>query len=337
MNPRTLKRLAIALIVLVVAWAGLALAQHLGRDREGRIRLASFDPGVADGVLIRHRSDTLRFVRQGDGWLVNGNRANAGYVNDLLHALADTTAPSELAAKAASSLPQLGLDTADAWTVEALLGTRVLTALDVGNHGDGYSTIYVRKPGATTAYQLTQGQLADVTDRMADDWRDKTVAQVVPESVAVVQVRRGARAYTLTRGAKGWRLGAAPADSAAVASMLSQYRDVQATGFPTAAQADTARRARPSREVTLEAAGGRPLLVLQLDSTTGSYWVRRQGDSTLYQLDDYTVGLMTPADSTLRARPGKPAPPARAAAATTAGTKPARRRRPLPLGGKTGH
>lgn len=305
MNPRTLRRLAAILAVLVVAWAALGLARRLGRDREGRIRLAPFDPLTADGALLVHHADTLRFARRGGAWLVNGHAANAGLVTGMLHGLADTAAPSELAAEQASSLPQMGLDSGAAWTVTALLGPRALGSLLLGHAGDTYTSVYARRPGSTDAYLLMQAQLAAIPDRLPDDWRDKTIARVAPESVWTVQVRRGARAYTLARGATGWSLGRAPADSAAVAGLLGQYRDLQASGFASAAQADSARRTRPGREVTLAAKGGRPLLVLQLDSTAGGYWTWPEGDSTTYRLESWTADQLAPADSTLR--PKKPA------------------------------
>jgi Domain of unknown function (DUF4340) len=326
MNPRTLKRLAVVLGILVVAWVGLGLAQRLGRDREGRIRLASFDPGYADGALVVHHADTLRFVRRGAAWLVNGHAANAGFVTDMLRGLADTTAPSELVSERASSLPQLGLDSASAWSVTALLGRRVLGTLLLGTRGTTYSSVYARRPGATTAYLLTQGQLAGITDRLPDDWRDKTIAKVAPESVAVVQVRRGARGYTLTRGAAGWKLGQARADSTAVAALLSQFRDLEAAGFASPAQADSARGEATTRQVTLEAKGGRPLLVLEMDSTIAGYWTRRQGDSTTWRLDGWTADQLTPADSILRPKQAR-RPPSRVTA-SSAGRRPGSARPP---------
>jgi hypothetical protein len=63
-----------------------------------------------------------------------------------------------------------------------------------------------------------------------------------------------------------------------------------------------ARRARTSREVTLQAKGGRPRLVLLMDSTAAGYWTRPAGDSTTYRLENWTVDQLAPADSTLRPR-----------------------------------
>ncbi len=311
MNSRTLTRFAAVLVVLLVAWAGLGLARHMGRGHAGRIRLTAFDPGVADGALVVHRTDTLRFVRRGGGWLVNAHTANDALVTGLLRALADTEAVAELISTDRSTLPQLGLDSASAWRISALLGRRVLGALMLGTRGTTNQSVYVRQPGATTAFLLTAGQLADATDRLPDDWRDKTIARIAPESVWTVVVRRGTGGYTLTRSGRVWSTGRGRADAGAVAALLGQFKDLEAAGFASAAQADSARASEPARAVVLRTRAGRPLLALQMDSTLAGYWTERAGDSTVYRLDGWTVDQLAPADSILRPKKKAAVHPAR--------------------------
>jgi hypothetical protein len=306
MSARTLKRLAAALAALVVIWLGLSLARRARRDTEGRLPAARFDPKAVDQALIVKGTDTLRFVKRGDGWYVNALPADASLVSELVSALTDTAAPSELVAQNASSHRQLGLDSSDARRVSVLEGGRTLAALLVGNRGGSYGTVYVRRPGKTAAYQLG-GQLAALVDRPLDGWRNRTIAKLAPDSVAEVQVRRRKREYTLMRDDSGWRLGNGAADSSAVAGLLGRFRDLEAAGFATAAQADSARFAPPARTVQLLAQGGRPLLVLSMDSTATGFWVRRSGDSTTYRLDNWTANGVSPADSTLRKKPPRSA------------------------------
>ncbi len=299
MNAQTLKRLAVALVALIVVWLGISLLRRAGRDREGRLALPRFDPKTVDQALIVRGADTLRFVRRADGWAVNGHRANATAVGDMLSALADTAAQSELVAENASSHQRLGLDSATARRVTISQGGKTVLRLLLGSQS--YGSLYVRKPGDNAAY-LFRGSLTEVAGRQPDDWRDKTIARVEPESVTAVAVQRGKRAYSLKREVRRWSLGSTAADSAAVARLLGQFQDLQAAGFPTEAQAESARFNRPARVVQLAASGGKPLLVLRMDSTAGGFWVRRDGDSTTYRLDAWTVGQLAPADSTLRKR-----------------------------------
>jgi hypothetical protein len=77
---------------------------------------------------------------------------------------------------------------------------------------------------------------------------------------------------------------------------------VEAAGFATAAQADSASFARPDRRAALLRTDGTPLLALAFDSTASGFWVRTEGDSTVYRMDGWAVDRLTPADSTLKGK-----------------------------------
>jgi hypothetical protein len=96
-------------------------------------------------------------------------------------------------------------------------------------------------------------------------------------------------------------LDSGPADSAAIAALLADYRQVEAAGFATKAQADSARFVRPDRRAALLRADGTPLITLAFDSTANGFWVQAGRDSTVYRVDNWFADRLTPADSTLRA------------------------------------
>jgi len=299
MNAQTLRRLALLLAGLVLVWLGVGLWRRIGRDTDRGIRLTRFDPKAVDQALLAGPTDTLRFAKTAGGWTVNGHPASTATVSDLLNALADTAAQSELVAQSAASLPQLGLDSAGARRLAVLGSGKTLAELLVGKPGDVYGTVLVRKVGEARVYAL-KGQLGSLVGRPQDDWRDRVIAQVPAESVLAINVQRGKRTYSLKRDGKVWRLGSAPADTAAVARLLLQFRDLDAAGFPTEAQADSARFAPATRAVQLSGAGGRTLVDLRMDSVANTFWVRRAGDSITYRIDAWTADQLAPADSLLR-------------------------------------
>jgi hypothetical protein len=302
MNPRTLRQLGVALAVLVVVWLGLSALGRTRRDTAGRMTMSRFDPKTVDAAEIAHGADTLRFTRRATGWEVNGWRADRSLVQSLVGYLADTSAVTELVAQNALAHEELGLDSAHAWRVSALQGGHTVADLFVGN-GGAYGSVYVRKPGQQAAYQLSSG-LADLVTKPLSGWRDRTIADVPPDSVVEVDVRRGRKSYTVTRAKGGWRLDSGAADSAAVSRLLGAAHPLYGDGFPTAAQTDSLRRARLVRTVRLLGTAQRPLLVLSVDSVgPNSLWARREGDSTVYQLLDFKVQDLMPADSTLRPKP----------------------------------
>ncbi|HET9275337.1 MAG TPA: hypothetical protein VFN96_04640, partial [Gemmatimonadales bacterium] len=76
-------------------------------------------------------------------------------------------------------------------------------------------------------------------------------------------------------------------------------------GFANPAQTDSAKFARPDRQVTLIRADGSPLLKLAFDSTATGFWVRGGEDSTVYRMDTWSADRLTPSDSTLKPKPAK--------------------------------
>jgi hypothetical protein len=109
-------------------------------------------------------------------------------------------------------------------------------------------------------------------------------------------------AFIGTPGYAGVTAPGGHADSAAVAELLSSYRQVEAAGFATPAQAHAAQFGRPDRRLALLRADGSPLLNLVFDSTATGFWARAAGDSTVYRLDTWSVDRLLPSDSTLKAK-----------------------------------
>lgn len=159
---------------------------------------------------------------------------------------------------------------------------------------------YFRLAGQPQVY-LVQGTLAGLLERGADDWRDHRIATVPVDSIAAIQVQRGARSYRLTKGDKGWTLApAGPVDTAAANRLRQAYGEIDAAGFASRAQADSARFDHPDRRVTLFHADGSPLLRLAFDSTAQGFWVRADSATTIYRMEAWSVDRLAPADSTLR-------------------------------------
>jgi hypothetical protein len=318
MNAQTLKRLGGVLAALVVVWLGLGLAHRAGRDTARRLVLPRLDTRSVDRARIVHGADTLRFARSAGHWSVNGHDADQGQIGELLGAVIDTTGGSDLVSRRTASLKALGLDSTDATGLTLYAGDRPVLSLLVGLRSQDYTGVYVRLPGDSAAYRITWGQLADLaSEHKATQWWNKVIAKVPPDSVARIDVRTGRTGYSLAKHGASWQLGTHAADSSAVTEFLERFRDLEASRFATPAQEDSARFPPQGRGVQLLAAGGRPLLVLRMDSTAGGVWSRRNGDSTIFILDNWTANGLTPPDTTLLP---KPAP---AAGARSAGKAPA--------------
>ena len=203
MSPKQLKQIAGGLLVLVVLWGGLKLFKRTSDTTTATFALLALKADDVDTVRIERSSDTLVITRRGpDAWSVNGRDASLAAVNDLFHALTGVTT-AELVAQSAASHKDLGVDSASGKRLALIKGGKTLVDLIVGNHGPAFEGVYVRRPAENAVY-LIQGALGNSVDKGLDDWRDRAIAKVDPDSVRAIEVRMKRGGYVLRHGAKGW-------------------------------------------------------------------------------------------------------------------------------------
>ncbi len=321
MNAKQLKQIAVGLAVLIVLWGGLKVFKRDSDTTTAKFVLPALTANDVDSVKISGPSDTLVLAKRGPtSWSVNGMDASLSAVNDLFQALKGTTR-AELAAQSASSHKSLGVDAASGKRLTVIKGGKPMVDLIVGSHGPAFEGVYVRRPTEDAVY-LIQGGLGNAVDKGLDDWRDRTIAKVDPDSVRAIAVRLQRGGYVLRRGTTGWRFASgAKADSGAVRHLLEQYHNLQAGGFPTKAQEDSIRFTHPTRRVTLQGAT-RPLADLVLDSSASWWWVRHADGGTVFRLETWRLPQLFPADSTLKAKPAPKQTAAKPEAAKPEAKKP---------------
>jgi hypothetical protein len=297
-TTRQLRQVAVALVVLVFLW-GLAEVLTKGSDKlDGDFVLPAVKATDVDTVRLARPADTILLARRDSvTWTVNGFDASGDAVNQLFDALAKATV-AELAAQSTASHNRMGVDSAKGKRLTFRRGADTVDQLIVGERGPGYTGAYMRRPGSDDVY-LVRGELPTVADKMLEDWRDKRIVSIEPDSVTEVRVERRRGGYTLRRADGGWRIDAAAADSSAVRRMLDQWRNLQAAGFATREQEDSTDFRRPDRTVTLLGKQG-PLLELALDSAAYWWWARKSTGAYVYRIESWRMDQLMPADSTLR-------------------------------------
>jgi hypothetical protein len=232
---------------------------------------------------------------------VNGWSADVGQVEQLIGALSDSAATSELIAQNASSHARLGVD-ATGRTLRLERGGSVLLELIAGTGAGGYQTGYVRHAGSDDVY-LYRGRLPGLLGRAVDQWRERRVTRLSADAVHELRIERDRRMTTLTRAGERWTMDGAPADSATMDRLLDGLVNLRAIGFATPEDLDSLDFARPDRALHVLGAAGDTLLALRFDSTSKGYWARTADTATVYRLDFWRVNLLTPTDSALRAKP----------------------------------
>lgn len=303
MSAKQLRAIAISVAVLLILWGASEMWSRRIGPPTPQLRLPALSAGEVDTVAIMHQADTVLLVKQGSGtWTVNRHPASQSGVTDLFQAWRDSVRP-ELVAESPSSFARMGVDSGRARLVRLAGGGKTLAQVFLGERGPANDASYVRLAGDVHVYQLP-GRLPTLVGRAADDWRDRQIGAVVPESITVVEIQRAGKRSTLRKRGGTWVLSSgAPADSAAVARLLEHFRKVSAAGFATDRQADSLTFARPERRVLVRGAGGGTLLALTFDSTAGGFWARTGAGGTVYRLDFWQVDQLTPAEDALKSHP----------------------------------
>jgi hypothetical protein len=315
MSARQLIRLALVFLGLLVLWGAAALGRSRGTAKAGgeSLRLPPVARGAADTIVLTRAGASVVLARKDStAWTANGFPAAMPAVNELLDALADSSTSSDLVAERKSSQADLGVDSAHGTWMRVKAKGKSLLAVVAGNRSPDFSGGYARLPDQERTYML-HGRLVEAATRPADDWRDHRIAAVPADSIGGVEVARGARRYQLERKGTQWSLSTGgTVDTGRVAMLLGGYKTIEAGGFATPAQADSARFNPPARRLRLVRKDGSPLLTLLFDSTAAGMRVKSDTGKTIYTMDAYVADQLAPADSSLRPpRPPKPAKPAK--------------------------
>jgi hypothetical protein len=313
-SAKQLMRLLLVFLVLLVLWGAAALGRRHGTDKaDGEsLRLPAVARSAVDSIFLAKAGASVVLARKdSSAWTANGFPASTPAVSELLDALADTGAGSEVVAERKSSQADLGVDSAHGTWMRVKSKGKSLLELVAGNRSPDFSGGYARLPDQERTY-LVHGRLVEAATRPADDWRDHRIAAVPADSIGGVEVARGAKRYALERKGAQWSLSTGgTVDSSRAAMLLSSYKTIEAGGFVTAAQADSAHFNPPDRRLRLIRKDGTPLLTLLFDSTAAGMRVKSDTGNTVYTIDAYVADQLTPADSSLRPpRPPKPVKPA---------------------------
>ncbi len=299
MSPKQLRNVAIVLGVVVLLWGASELLSRGSDDTSGDPVLPTFTQAEVDSVQLSNAEGTVRLAKAPDGgWTVNGFRASPNLIEDFFKTTTTQATPT-LAAENPELHSRMGVDSASGKFLRIVGGGATMVDLIIGGRGRDYVSSFVRRPGDNRVF-LHPARLAGYLDRNVDDWRDPRMATITPENVAQVDITRRRGGYTLVRKDGVWQFANdSPLDTAAVRRLLNRFNPLNATGFATPEQADSADFRRPDIRVVLRGPAGDTLTDLVFDSTSTGYFVRERKEETIYRTGVWVADEVAPADTTL--------------------------------------
>lgn len=299
MSSDRLKQIAIGLGVLIVLWIGSEILRQPSDGGGAPFALPDITLATTDSLILERTGDTVTLTKIDDAtWLVNGNRAAYSNVSDLFTDL-EGSPEGELVAQSEATHARLEIDEDAARRLQVYAGGNRTVDLLIGKQGRTYRDIYVRAPDEAEVYTLA-ANLPTHMNRTMDQWRDRSLAAVTPDSVAAVELQRGRVTRRLTRDSTRWAIeGVGAADSTAMITLLRQFQALGAISFPTEGDRDSIDFSGSDRYVVLRSAAGDTLAALELDQFSNGFWVRRMGDTTIYRISTSTGDRIVPTDSVL--------------------------------------
>ena len=304
MSKNVLQRLVIALAGLLVLYGIIRLAGGRGPELsagalELTAELEGIDERTLESATFSGPNQEIEVTRTSGDWLVNGFESDSAAVARIFTALSEVEVGS-LAATNPDNHERLGVAGHEAWMLEFRLRGGQNRMLALGQVGTAFQTAYARLPGSDEVYTV-RGDLRGAFTRTLSDWRDKLIARVDVESIATVEVERDGEVIVVERDDTGWALaesGAVP-DSASVANILDELDELRAIGF---AEEGSGFPTEDVRRMVAMAESGDTLLALEMAPVDAEYWVRAEGNDTLYRLASFRATRIVPEPNRLLGR-----------------------------------
>jgi hypothetical protein len=262
-------------------------------------RLLVFDPEKVSRLELVAKGGPIEFGRNAQKeWQIvkpRPQRADNGQVEDLVRKLQDarmdTSVADDVAAKASSSFG-IGNRIAVA-TVTDSAGTH---SLEVRKRGEDYFA----KSSALAGVFKIPSDIAEGLNKTPDDFRNRKLFDFGFNDPTAVSVKEGDKQHALQKSGENWTQNGKQMDSTSVQSLIDKLRELSAikfveVGFTT-----------PTIEIAVTSDGGKRVEKVQIAKNGNSYFARREGEPTIYELDSKIVQEIQQAAADVKEPPPPP-------------------------------
>jgi hypothetical protein len=256
-------------------------------------RLITLDPDKISRVELSAKGQDLEFGRNKQDWQIlkpKPLRADGTQVSDLVTKI--TSARMEIG----SSLEEEKKG-ASAFAAGKSVATAKLTSdsgtqqLEIRKNKDDY---YAKSSIVEGVYKVAS-DIGQALDKKLDDFRNKKLFDFGFDDPNKIEIHDGAKAYFLTRSGDDWWGGdGKKLDSSSVQPLIGDIRGLAATKFVDSGFTS------PALEMTVTSNDGKRIERVELSKAGDGYVGRREGDSTLYQLEASAIGDLHKAAADLK-------------------------------------
>jgi len=141
---------------------------------------------------------------------------------------------------------------------------------------------YAKSSGVEGVHKLSQ-DFGKMLEKKLDDFRNKKLFDFGFNDPSHIEFKDNGTTKVVDKSGENWTSGGKTMDSVSVQAMLDKVRDLQATKF-----ADSG-FTMPQVEMTVVSDSGKRTEKVQIAPAGANFLARREGDTTLYQLDASAV------------------------------------------------
>ena len=220
----------------------------------------------------------LEFGRAGTDWQIlkpKPMRADGFQVDELVRKLKDASMDTETDPKAAATAFAGGQKTATA----KITGAEGTLTLEVRKVKDDY---YAKSSTMDGAYKVAK-DTADGLNKSLDDFRNKKVFDFGFNDPNRIEIKDGGQSKVIEKSGENWTSGGKTMDSISVQNLIDKLRDLAATKF-----ADSG-FTTPALELTVVSNESKKTEKVAIAAAGSNFLVRRENDTSLYQLDANAV------------------------------------------------
>jgi hypothetical protein len=263
--------------------------------------LLTFDRNTASRVQLNIASQApIEFNRTGPNeWQIlkpKPLRADSTQVEDFLGRLKDAEMDATLSDEDAKKY-------ATAFASAPVVATVTVTApggeqkLEVHKSKDDY---YAKSSVVEGVHKLTAADLNKFFDKKLEDFRNKKIFDFGFNDPTKIEIKDGAKTVAVEKSGQNWTSSGKTMDSISVQALIDKLRDLSAsklvdTGFTT-----------PVIDMTVVSDQGKRTEKIQIAPAGKDFLARRDGDSTMYQMDAMTVQDLRTSAGDVKEQPPKP-------------------------------
>lgn len=290
MSDRLVRNLIVALAVLAAGYALVRFVASRGDDPAS----AAFDLAAVAEVEIDSAvfvaGDERVALRGGSNWTVNGYEATPE-AGDVLARALEQARMGQLVSRNPANHERLGVAEGQGRHLTIYAGGEGRLSLIVSEEGRSFDDAYVRRPGDDEVW-LLRGNLADLTRKNVDGWRDKQIVSAVAEEIQRLEFVYPAETqiFTLVRDSAAWRVDPWGEEATGdVSRLVREVASLRAIGFAPDSVAEALTWETPTAGVRALGPGGAMIAELAFiaKDDTG-YYVKRKDDPVIYSVSQFS-------------------------------------------------